>query len=135
MSALSLDALAPISTAQIFAERALAANPLTLPGRGADGLLPGQVTSLRADADADVDTVHKAARMLEGFFLTLLLQQMRESSVYLRGDEDGFFIPSRAEEIFTEQLDQVMGEAMAQGGQLGLADVIIRQLLPEEFPA
>lgn len=84
--------------------------------------------------DADPETVRGAAQLLESYFLTLLIEEMRGPYLFDE-DEDGLFAPSREELLFTQQLDQVLGEELARTGQLGLADLIVRQLLPEAPPA
>ena len=137
MNTFALDALLPTVVPHPLANRVREAHPLPLPGRGLDGLLPGQVTSLRPTTGTgeDPETVREAGRMLESFFLTMLLKQMRSTVTALRDDDEGYFAPPRAEEIFTQQLDQVLGDELARANQLGLADVIVRQLLYEEGAA
>lgn len=97
-------------------------------------LRPGQeaLPFARASRDSDPAAVREAATMLEGHFLTMLLGQMRESMVLNDEDEEGWFHRSRAEEMFTDQLDEALGEELAQRHQVGIADLIVRQLLPPE---
>ena len=113
----------------------LSAPPPVLPllGMGADALRPGAgpPTTSAAGTDTDPVDVLNAARQLEGFFLTMLLQEMRAPHLFDE-DDDGLFVQSREERIFLQQLDQALGDELARTGQLGLADVIVQQLLPAE---
>ncbi len=133
MTGLGLGPLVPPAAAYVLADRALGAQPLSLAGLGLDALAPRPETLLqgRPSADEDPEAVAEAARAIEGYFLTMLLREMRYSPLRLHDDEDGYFAASRAEEMFTRQLDQVLSEEAAVSGQLGLADIIVRQLLPE----
>lgn len=95
--------------------------PLTLEPRAAS----------RPLRDADPAAVREAAQQLESYFLNMLLAELREPGLF--GDEeDGYFAPSREERFFQQQLDQALGDELARTGQLGLADIIVQQLLPPE---
>jgi len=104
----------------------------------------GNVTGLRPNTDIeqgialirstskddDPEEVRKAATLLESHFLTMLLRELRTPLFDTERDE--YFAPSRAEETFTSQLDEALGDSLAERRDLGLADLIIRQLLPEQ---
>ncbi len=96
---------------------------------------PPAALALRAgglqDRPADPEAVREAAQQLESFFLTMLLQEMREPHLFDE-DEEGLFVQSREERMFLQQLDQALGDELARTGQLGLAEVILRQLQPEK---
>lgn len=93
----------------------------------ADGHGPGRAQGL----DSDPAAVRKAATLLESHFLTMLLQEMRTPMLDDEAKE-GYFTRSREERLFTRHLDLALGDLLAERGPLGLAELIVRQLLPAE---
>lgn len=65
------------------------------------------------------------ATELEGIWCAHIMQ---ESHVAL----DGFSRKSFAEKMFRSMFDEMVGQALADSGVLGLADKMSRQLLPEK---
>ena len=74
-------------------------------------------------ADSDPVQLRDAARELEAYFLHVLIREMRKTippNPILNG--------GKAEEIFRDFLDEEMAAELAKSGQLGLADLIYRNL-------
>ena len=65
----------------------------------------------------------KALQELEGVFLNLLMKEMRKSV-----PQAGLFGESHAQKMFTEMLDEVYAQKMAESGQLGLAKMMAEQI-------
>ncbi len=95
-------------------------------GKYLPGALPleERVLSLNGvDRNNDPKEIKKAAQMMEGFFLSMLLKEM-DKTIPRTGLMDG----GTAEEFFREMLYDKMGEDMARAGGIGLGDMITRQL-------
>ena len=75
----------------------------------------------RDDPDAAIDEV---ATQFESMFIQMMLKSMREAL-----PKDGLF-SSNDMDTYTEMADQQIAVNMAEGGGIGLADVIARQLRP-----
>lgn len=78
-----------------------------------------------ANKNNDPKEIKKAAQMMEGFFIQMLLKEM-DKTVNRSGFLDGGF----AEEIFRGMLQEKMGDEMAKAGGLGLGQMIEKQMLP-----
>lgn len=73
------------------------------------------------------ERLKKAATALEGIWVTQILKQARP--------KNSMFGKSFASETFKDMFDQAIGQNMAERGVLGLADSLIRQLMPETSTA
>lgn len=82
-----------------------------------------------AAKDNSPEAVRDVARQFESLFINQLLRSMRESNAAL--NEDSLF-NSNETKMYQDMLDQQMGIEIAQSGGLGLADVLVRQLLPQQ---
>lgn len=67
-----------------------------------------------------------AAQQMEGMFVQMMLKSMRDASF-----KDGL-LSSQASDMYTSMSDQQISQNIAQRGQLGFADMIVRQLGGEE---
>lgn len=70
----------------------------------------------------------RAAEKFEGFFIGEMLKQMRRTSQELAG-KDSFF-KDRSNDEMHAMADQMLADALAGQRAFGIADVIMRQLLP-----
>ena len=90
---------------------------------------------LRKQAQSDSRAAIKAAaKEFEAFFMNMMLKSMRQASEVI-GDDSMFGSPQ--EKMFTGMLDEQMSVELSQKGNLGIADLMIRDLLgsPEQNPA
>lgn len=102
-----------------------ALNGLTTPAADAAPVAPA------ADAPVDPRYAAKATRaalQFEGFFISHMLRQMRSSTRELAGD-DGIF-KSQANNDLLDMADNMVADQMAGQRAFGVADAILRQLLP-----
>jgi flagellar protein FlgJ len=72
--------------------------------------------------------IEEAARKFEGFFIAEVLRQMRRSTRELAG-EDGMF-QNRVNDDMLDMADTLVADSLAGQHAFGIADVILRQLLP-----
>ncbi|TDN59453.1 flagellar assembly peptidoglycan hydrolase FlgJ [Scandinavium goeteborgense] len=63
-----------------------------------------------------------AAQQMEGIFVQMMMKSMREASI--KGD----LMSSQSSEMFTAMHDQQVAQNIAGSGQLGFANLIVRQL-------
>ena len=77
-------------------------------------------------SDKGLQELKKATQQFESYFLDTLLKEMRKSvpKDTLLGDD------SHGQEIFRDLSDEKLSEAMSQRGDLGLGDMLYRQLAP-----
>lgn len=71
------------------------------------------------------DEVRQAAIEMEGFFINMMLNEMRKTVP----EPQGLFKRSQAEVMMREKLDQQISMDIAKSGGIGLADKIYNQLL------
>ena len=71
-----------------------------------------------------------AAEKFEGFFIAELMKQMRRSTRELSGDE-GLF-QDRVNDDMLSMADTMVADTLAGQHAFGIADAILRQLLPAE---
>jgi Rod binding domain-containing protein len=64
-----------------------------------------------------------AARDFEGMFINLMLREMRPDE-----EEDGLFGSSIGSEFYREMFDSELSKVMSRAGQMGLAEMIERQV-------
>ena len=69
-----------------------------------------------------------ALRDLEQFFLFTLLKEMRKTI-----NDGGLFEQNASREYYDELLDHALSKEMARSGQLGLADMLEKQLQIADF--
>ena len=73
------------------------------------------------------DEVRAAAVEIEGFFLNMMLQEMRKTVP----EAQGVFKRSSAEVMMQEMLDQKVAMDIAEAGGIGLANMLYKQLSRE----
>ena len=73
----------------------------------------------------DKAQLRKACVAFEGYFVQMMLRQMRKSV----DSSGGLFPKSQAEQIFEEMLDEQISKSVAEGRGIGLSDVMYKQLL------
>jgi len=66
------------------------------------------------------DTAHQ----VESIFLTQMLKTMREASGKTSGPLTG-----TGQRVYQEMMDEHLGQTLAKGGGLGLADLLVRDVL------
>ncbi|HWM88612.1 MAG TPA: peptidoglycan DD-metalloendopeptidase family protein [Kofleriaceae bacterium] len=75
-----------------------------------------------APAPTAADDAAKAGRMLEAYFLRRIMAEVRTTG------EGGLLAPGFGGQVFREMLDEALADRMAEGGGVGLADMVQRQL-------
>jgi len=75
--------------------------------------------------------IQEAAEAFESYFIQMMLREMRNTL----SDEDGLIPKSRAEQIFTEMLDEEWAKEAARGRGIGLAQVIVQQMTRDAYAA
>lgn len=86
----------------------------------------GSLAQLRGEARAqDPESVRKAAQQFEALFLQQVLKSARAAQL----GED--VLGGSQSEFYRDLFDQQMALHLAQGKGLGLADVLVRQMLPK----
>jgi len=84
---------------------------------------PAALGALKRDAAAQTpEALRETARQFESLFTSLLLKSMRES---LPGDPFG----SDQQDFYQDMFDQQLASQLSNGKGLGLADVLVRQLM------
>jgi peptidoglycan hydrolase FlgJ len=84
---------------------------------------PAALGALKRDAAAQTpEALRATARQFESLFTSLLLKSMRES---LPGDPFG----SDQQDFYQDMFDQQLASQLSNGKGLGLADVLVRQLM------
>ncbi len=66
--------------------------------------------------------LREAAKQMEGIFVQMMLKSMRDASL------KGGLLESQASEMYTSMYDQQISQDIAQKGQLGFADMIVKQM-------
>ena len=81
------------------------------------------LSQLRQKAGADApDALQEVGKHFEALFIQMMLQSMREASP---GDP---LFAGKEEELYRDLFDKQLSMTMASQGNLGLADIIVRQL-------
>lgn len=84
---------------------------------------------IRQQAKSDKHSAIKAAaKEFEAFFMNMMLKSMRQASEVI--GEDSMF-SSQQEKMFIGMLDEQMSVDLSQNGNLGIADLLTRDLLGE----
>ncbi|HSI60764.1 MAG TPA: flagellar biosynthesis protein FlgJ [Ideonella sp.] len=108
-------------------------NPL-LPSAAALPAAPSAETGETPVAPAAIDPAFRAkaeeaAQKFEGFLIGEMLRQMRRSTRELASDDSPF--KDRVNEDMLDLADTLVADAMAGQRAFGIADAILRQVLPE----
>ncbi len=103
------------------ASNAVVAEPAV--GSAAD-YLPARV----AGATDDAARVKAAAEKFEGFFIGQLLREMRSSTREMAGEDSVF--KSTLDQDMLDMADVALGDSLAGKHAFGIADAILRQLVP-----
>lgn len=89
-----------------------------------DGIAPAaEDTAYRA-------RVQRAAEQFESFFISQMLRQMRSATREIAGDDSVY--RSNTHSDMLDFADTAFADAMSQQRAFGIADVIVRQLLPRQ---
>ncbi|MBV1910137.1 MAG: flagellar assembly peptidoglycan hydrolase FlgJ [Kangiellaceae bacterium] len=87
---------------------------------------------IRKQAQTDQRSAIKAAaKEFEAFFMNMMLKSMRQASEVI-GDDSMF--SSQQEKMFIGMLDEQMSVELSQKGNLGIADLLTRDLLGDSNP-
>ena len=89
---------------------------------------PGMGTAAGPDQDATVAKAVDAAEKFEGYFIGQLLRQMRAGTKEL-SDEDSIY-NSPTDSDMLDMADVALGNSLASQHAFGIADAILKQLLP-----
>lgn len=84
----------------------------------------------QAAREESPEALREAARQFEALFIHTLLKNMRESSL----GEGGLFDNDQSR-MYQGMFDQQIAGTMAAGGGIGLAEVLVRQLGGDRYPA
>ncbi len=93
--------------------------PVRATGAGSSPLLPAQERQLRA-----------TAREVESIFLQQMLKTMRQAFPSGRAPLSG-----TGQRVYQEMMDEHMGRALAKGGGIGLADLLVRDVIRRQGTA
>ncbi len=83
----------------------------------------------RSARDNSPESIKAVAEQFEALFLNMMLKSMREAG----GGEGGLF-DNEQSKMYTSMLDQQLSQSLATRG-IGMADVLIRQLSPQQGAA
>ncbi len=104
-------------------------NDFSLPSSAASAAVPDAVVRPAQDGDAVLrGKVEKAAVQFEGLFIRQMLQQMRRSADEI-GGKDALFKGQSGNGLL-DIADTMLADAMAGQRAFGIADTIVRQMLP-----
>ena len=92
-----------------------------------------KIDSVATAAPSSEDTIYRAkvqeaAEKFESFFIAQMLRQMRSATREIAGDDSVFGKNTHSDML--DFADTNFADAMAQQRSFGIADVIVRQLLP-----
>ncbi|MGX9461067.1 flagellar assembly peptidoglycan hydrolase FlgJ [Shewanella sp. A14] len=92
----------------------------------------GGLDSLRVHAQKDEKgALKEAAKQFEGIFIQMLMKSMRDANAAFKSDSP---LNSETTEFFEQMRDQQMSVDLSGKGMLGLAELMVQQLDPEESP-
>ena len=102
------------------------------------GLPESAVTPAAPSAIAPTDAIYRAraeaaAEKFEAFFIAEMLKQMRRAGSVLAAEDSVFKNPVNRDML--DLADTLVADSLAGQRAFGIADVILRQLLPKEGPA
>jgi flagellar protein FlgJ len=85
---------------------------------------PANLAALKRDASAQTpDALRETARQFESLFTNMMLKSMRDAS-----GEDALF-GSDQQDFYQDMFDQQLSVQLSKGKGLGLADMLVRQLM------
>jgi len=108
----------------------LAAERPTVPA-GEAGHPP--VTAAQPADDATVQRLTAAAVKFEGFFVAQMLKQMRQATAAMA--DSGSAINDRVNDSTLALAEQTVADGLAGQRAFGIADVLVRQMLPQSGAA
>ena len=82
-----------------------------------------------AQASGDKEEIMNACKSFEAYFMQMMFRQMRKTSMNL--SEGGVMPVGRAEETFQDMLDEEYAKKATDGGGIGLAAFMYRQMTRE----
>jgi flagellar protein FlgJ len=88
-----------------------------------------QAIAPSADDTAYRAKVQHAAEKFESFFISQMLRQMRSATKEIAGDDSIYGKNTNSDML--DLADTSFADAMSQQRSFGIADVIVRQLLPK----
>ncbi|WP_175405889.1 flagellar assembly peptidoglycan hydrolase FlgJ [Shewanella sp. MEBiC00475] len=92
----------------------------------------GGLDSLRVQAQKDEKgALKEAAKQFEGIFIQMLMKSMRDANAAFKSDNP---MNSETTEFFEQMRDQQMSVDLSSKGMLGLAELMVQQLDPENSP-
>nr|PZN80623.1 MAG: flagellar biosynthesis protein FlgJ [Pseudomonadota bacterium] len=110
-----------------------------MPGHGGVVRADGQAEpAIRPAADPAVVSpeyraqAQAAAEKFEGYFIGMLLRQMRSTTRAIAG-ENSLYGRSSSQDML-DMADMLLGDALASRRAFGIADLLLRQLLPAAEP-
>jgi flagellar protein FlgJ len=103
-------------------------NKAVMPGVGADA--GADAVSAAAADPAYVAKATRAAVEFESFFITHMLKEMRSTTANMAGEDSVF--KDRVNHDMQEMADGLLAKQMAGQRAFGIADAILKQLLPKK---
>ncbi|WP_192021315.1 flagellar assembly peptidoglycan hydrolase FlgJ [Shewanella sp. WPAGA9] len=92
----------------------------------------GGLDSLRSQAQKDEKAALKeVAKQFEGIFIQMLMKSMRDANAAFKSDSP---MNSQTTEFFENMRDQQMSVDLSDKGMLGIADLMVQQLSPQDTP-
>ncbi|MCL1156716.1 flagellar assembly peptidoglycan hydrolase FlgJ [Shewanella inventionis] len=92
----------------------------------------GGLDSLRVQAQKDEKgALKEAAKQFEGIFIQMLMKSMRDANAAFKSDSP---MNSQTTEFFEQMRDQQMSVDLSNKGMLGLAELMVQQLDPNNSP-
>jgi flagellar protein FlgJ len=92
----------------------------------------GGLDSLRVQAQKDEKgALKEAAKQFEGIFIQMLMKSMRDANAAFKSDNP---MNSQTTEFFEQMRDQQMSVDLSNKGMLGLAELMVQQLDPNNSP-
>lgn len=92
----------------------------------------GGLDSLRVQAQKDEKgALKEAAKQFEGIFIQMLIKSMRDANAAFKSDNP---MNSETTAFFEQMRDQQMSVDLSNKGMLGLAEMMVQQLDPDDSP-
>jgi len=89
------------------------------------------LNGIRKQASQDGEgAIKAAAKEFEAFFMNMMLKSMRQAGEVMGGDS---IMSSSQEKMFMGMLDEQMSVELSQKGNLGIADLMVRNLLGDQY--
>ena len=94
-----------------------------------DPISPATTTPSPATSTAEQRKLRENAQEIEAVFIQQLLTMMRKAS------PTGGVLSGNGQRLYNEMMDEQLGRAIAKGGGLGLADMLVRDVLRRQAGA